>query len=147
MAGDLIRGLEVDLEDGGLLVFAALVASGVDIDGHQRFGFIHHEVAAALEVNLAGEGVLELAGDIEAVENGLGLFVELDLVCGALGLDLQHHLPHAFIGLGVVDDDTFHIFGQEVAHGAFDEVGFLEDASGGRLGLDTFLDLRPLLEQ
>ena len=68
---DFVGGLEVDLEDGGFLVLAALVAAGVDVDGHERLGFVHDDVAAALEVDLAGEGILELPGDVEAVEDRL----------------------------------------------------------------------------
>ena len=37
-----------------------LVAAGVHVDGDERFGFIDHDVAAALEMHLAGEGALQL---------------------------------------------------------------------------------------
>ena len=40
-----------------------------------------------------------------------------------------------------------NVFGEEVAHGALDEIGFFEDATGGRAGLHPFLDLLPLIEQ
>ena len=77
LAGDLVGGFQVDLEDGGFLVLAALMAARVDVDGHQRLGFVHDDVAAALEMDLAGEGILQLAGDVEAVEDRLGVAVEL----------------------------------------------------------------------
>jgi hypothetical protein len=37
------------------------VAAGVDVDGHQRLGFVNDNVAAAFQVDLAREGVLQLA--------------------------------------------------------------------------------------
>ena len=71
LAADFLGGLEVDLQDGGFLVAAALVPAGVDVNGHQRLGFVNDDVAAALEMHLAGEGVLQLLGDVEPVENRL----------------------------------------------------------------------------
>ena len=48
------------LENGGFLILAAFVAAGVHVNGHQRLGFINDDVAAALEMHLAREGVLQL---------------------------------------------------------------------------------------
>ena len=80
LAADFIRRLEIDPQDGRVLVLAAgFVAAGVDVDGHQGLGFVDDDVAAALEEDLPAEGGLQLAGDVEAVEDGLGLGVELDL--------------------------------------------------------------------
>ena len=56
------------------------MASGVNIDCHEGFGLVHDDVAAALEVNLPGECVLQLAGDVEPIEDRLGFNVKLDLV-------------------------------------------------------------------
>ncbi len=39
------------------------------------------------------------------------------------------------------------MFGEEIAHGALDEVGFLKHATGGGLRAHAFLDLAPLLQQ
>ena len=58
LAADFLGGFEVDLEDGGFLVLAAFVAAGVDVDGDEGLGFVDDDVAAALEVDLAREGVL-----------------------------------------------------------------------------------------
>ncbi len=60
LPADFVGGFEVDLEDGGFLVLAALVPARVHVDGHQRLGFIHDDVTAALEMHLAREGVLQL---------------------------------------------------------------------------------------
>src|SRR5690606_37605605 len=47
----------------------------------------------------------------------------------------------------VVDEDAVDLLGEEVAHGALDEVGFLIEAGGGALALHAGLDLGPGLEQ
>ena len=51
------------------------------------------------------------------------------------------------MSLRAVHDHPFHVFGEEVAHGAFDEVGLLEHAGGGPLALDLVLNFAPLLKQ
>ena len=71
LAGDFIGCLQVHLENGRFLVLAALVPARVDVDRHQGLGFVHDDIAAALQVHLAGEGILQLPGDVEAVENRL----------------------------------------------------------------------------
>ena len=53
--------------------------AGVDVDGDQRLGFINDDVAAAFQVDLAREGVLQLARDVQTVENRLVLRVKGDL--------------------------------------------------------------------
>ena len=120
--------------------------AGVDVNSHQGFGFVHHEVAAALQVDLARERILQLARDVETVEDRLGVAVELDLVGGTLG-DLGNHLPHPVVGFRTIHHDAFNIFGQEVAHGALDQIRFLEDATSQGPGLDAFLDLVPFFKE
>ena len=61
LAADFVGGFEVHFEDGRFLIFAAFVAAGVDVDGDERLGFIDDDIAAALQMHLAGEGVLQLA--------------------------------------------------------------------------------------
>ena len=52
----------------------------VDVDRNESFGFINDDVAAALEMDLSAEGGFQLPGDAEAIEDGLMIAVELDLV-------------------------------------------------------------------
>src|SRR5690606_1936536 len=54
LAADFLGGLEVHLDDGGVEILLALVPAGVDVDGDERLGFVDDDVAAALEVDLAG---------------------------------------------------------------------------------------------
>ena len=46
-------------------VAAALVAAGVHVDGDERFGFVDHDVAAALQPHLAMKGVVDLFLDAD----------------------------------------------------------------------------------
>src|SRR5207249_4560180 len=100
---------------------------GVDVDGDEGLSLIHDDIAAALEMNLAREGILQLPGDIEPIENWLRLGVELHLVGRALG-DFCNHRAHTVKSLGAVHDNALNVFGEEVAHGALDEVWFLKNA-------------------
>ena len=61
LAGDLLHGFEVDLQDRVLLRGLALVVAGVDVHGDQGLGLVDHEVAAGPELHLAVEGVVQLA--------------------------------------------------------------------------------------
>src|SRR5437867_1592126 len=146
LPADFIGGFEIDLEDGGFLVFAAFVAAGVDVDGHERLGFVDDDIAAALEMDLAGKGALQLAGNVEAIEDGLGIGVEFDLGHGAFG-DAADHVADAIVMSWAVDDDAFDILGKKIPHGAFDEVGLLEDAGGQVLAADFLLNLFPFVDQ
>jgi hypothetical protein len=60
LARDLVSGFEVGLEDRFFHIAAALVAPGVYVDGHQRLGFVDHNVAAAFQPDLAVKGVVDL---------------------------------------------------------------------------------------
>src|SRR5581483_10376500 len=146
LPADFVGGLLIDLENGGLLIATALVAAGVDVDGDERLGFVDDDVAAALQVDGAGEGVLQLAADVEAIEDRLRIGVKLYLARGRLR-NSRDHVAHAVVGSLVVHDDAFDVLGEKVAHRALDEIGFLEDAGGRGLGLDAVLNLLPFLEQ
>ena len=123
-----------------------LVLAGVHVDGHEGFGFVDDEVAAALEIHLAAKSSLKLAGDVVAVEQRLRLVVEVHLAHGT-GADALNAVADGFELLEVVDNDLVDVFGEEVADSAFDEVGLLINAGGHRLALDPFLDELPFLQQ
>jgi len=48
-----------------------LCAGRFDVNGDQGLRFINHDVTAALEIDLAGEGGFQLAGDVEAVKRSV----------------------------------------------------------------------------
>src|ERR1017187_5129102 len=122
------------------------MATRVDVDGHERFRFIDADVATRFKPDLATEGVLNLLLNIEPAEDRGGFVVKPDLAAGTAA-DLPNHRADAFVGLFVVHHDTIHFLRQEIAHGALDEIGLLENAIGGGLRLDLFLDLLPRLQE
>ena len=80
LAANFLGGFEVHLQDCGVLVAAALVPAGVHVNRHQRLRFVNDDVAAALQMHLAREGVLQLLADVEPVKNRLGVGVQLYFV-------------------------------------------------------------------
>ena len=86
LAGDFGGRLEVDGVDDVFLVAAAvLVGAGVDVDGDERLGLVDDDLAAARERDLALAGLLDLALDVEALEDRDAVLVEGDLTGAALG--------------------------------------------------------------
>ena len=147
LAADFVGGFEVDFEDGRFLVLAAFVAAGVDVDGDERLGFVDDDVAAALEMDLAGEGVLDLPRDVEAVEDRLVLGVELDLVGGALG-DLGDHrraCGRTACGLSTTMRSTSSVRKSRTVRSMRSGSWKTQVADG--CCLDAFLDAVPFLEQ
>ena len=69
LAGDLVRRFHVRLQDGFIHVLAALVAARVHVDGDEGFGLVEDDVTAALEPDLAVEGIVDLALDTKLLED------------------------------------------------------------------------------
>ena len=122
------------------------VAAGVHVDGDERLGFVDDDVAAAREPDLAVKGVVDLLLHAEALEDGLRAAVVLDAAGGAPG-NLADEVDHPLHGVLVVADDLVDFVGEEIADGALDEVGLLEDAGGRGLALHRVLDRAPLLDE
>src|SRR5258708_2891183 len=83
--------------------------------------------------DLAVKGVVDVFLDVEVFEDGERAAVVFDAAGGAFG-NLADHVDHAFHGVLVVANDFVDFVGEEVAHGAFDEIGLFEDAGRSRLG-------------
>src|SRR2546425_7437411 len=96
LAEDFLGGLEVDFQDVLFLSLASLVAASVHIDGDQRLRFVNDEVAAALEMDLAAEGGLQLARDAEPVEDWLVFAVMANLFRRSLA-DPGDHVAHPVV--------------------------------------------------
>jgi hypothetical protein len=140
LAGHLVGRLQVDLHDGLLLAVAALVAAGVDVDGDQGLRLVEDQVAAALQPDLAAEGVLQLPLDVEVLEDGRVALIDLHPAAHRAREAGDDGLDAVALGLGV-DDDAVDVIGQGVAHHALDQVGLLVEAAGRGLLLDAGLDL------
>ena len=97
-------------------------------------------------MHLAREGAFQLPGDVEAIEDRLGIHVELDLGNRTLG-DASDHFADAIVLPRAVDDNALNIFGEEIAHRALNQVRLLKDAGGQRLFVDFFLNLLPFVDQ
>jgi hypothetical protein len=93
---------------------------------------------------LALAGLLDLALDVEALEDRDAVLVERDLALGAALGDLADVFLRALVVVLVVDEHAVDVLGEEVAHGALDDVGLLVEAGGGAVGLHLALDLLPL---
>src|SRR5262249_8570481 len=78
LVDDLLRRLEVRLENGLFLVLLADVAAGVDVDRGERLGLVEDEVATRLEPDPALEGARELRLDAVLVEDRREALVEMD---------------------------------------------------------------------
>src|SRR2546430_10167541 len=104
------------------------------------------DVASALQMHLAREGAFQLSSDVEAIKDRLRIHVELDLGNRTLG-DAPDHFADAIVLPRAVDDNALDIFGEEIAHRAFNQVRLLENAAGERLFVDFFLNLFPFVDQ
>ena len=146
LAADFLRRFEIGLQNCRVQVLLRFMAARVDVNRHQRLGLIDADIAARLQPDLAAEGVLDLFLDVEPAEDRRGFVVEPDFAAGAAA-DLSDHGADPFVGVLTVHHDPIHFLGEEIAHGALDQVGFLENAIRRRLRLDFFLDLLPRLQQ
>ena len=142
-----LGGFDVGFEDHLVHVLGAAVAAGVDVDGDEGLGFIDDDVAAAGEPDLARECFVDLLLDVDALEDRLGAGGHVVHAAFGAARDLAGDLADHFGGLGVVAEDLVDFIGEEIAGGALDEAGFLEDAGGSGVAGAAGFDLVPLFEQ
>ena len=146
MAGDFLGRFQVGLQGGFFDIAALGGASRVDVDGHQGFGRVDDDGAAGRQFDHALEGGLDLAFDLETVEQRHAVFVQLDLA----GV-LRHHLADEgqgfVLGFDAVDQYFADILAQVVADRADDDVAFLVDQEWRGTVLGRFLDGSPELQQ
>ena len=107
---------------------------------------IDHDAAARGKADRVGERGLDLALDLEAVEQGHPAVVVLHLA-GALRHHLGDEVPGLPVHLRVVDEDLAHVLAEVVADRADDDVAFLVDEEGRWPLVHRRLDRAPELEQ
>ncbi len=146
MAGDFLGRLQVGLQGGFFDVATLGGASRVDVDGYQCFGRIDDDGAAGRQFYFTLEGRLDLAFDLEAVEQRYGIFVQLDLA-GVLRHHLLDEAQCLVLCFDTVDQHFADILAQVVADGADDDVGFLIDQKWRGAILGRILDCGPELQQ
>ncbi len=146
LACDFFCRFQIGLERGFFDIAALGGARGVDVDGGQRFGLVHHDRAARGQAHVALIGAFDLRFDLEAVEQRDIVGVVLELAQA-----LRHHLLHELLGVGVqlrrIDQDLADIGPQVVAQGADDQARFLVDQERGRLAQRSFGNRLPGLQQ
>ncbi|CDF96756.1 hypothetical protein BN844_2337 [Pseudomonas sp. SHC52] len=146
LTGDFLGRFKVGLQGGFFDVAAFGGARRVDVDGHQGFGRIDDDGTAGRQLDDALESGLDLAFDLEAVEQRNAVFVELDLA----GV-LRHHLANEgqgfVLGFDAVDQHFADVLAQVIADGADDDVAFLVDQERRGTIQRGFLDGGPQLQQ
>ena len=146
LARNFLGSFQVGLQGGFFDVTTLGGARRVDIDGHQRFGRIDDDGAAGGQFDFALEGRLDLAFDLEAIEQRYAVFVQLDLA-GVLRHDLLNEGQCFILCFHAVDQYFADVLAQVVTDRTDDDVGFLIDQEGGRALLGGIGDGRPQLDQ
>ncbi len=114
--------------------------------GHQGLGRVDHDGTAGRQLDDALEGGLDLAFDLETVEQRYAVFVQLDLA-GVLRHDLANEGQGFVLGFDAVDQYFADVLAQVVADRADDHVAFLVDQERCGTIQGRFLDGGPQLQQ
>ena len=143
---DFVRRFEVGLQNGSINIASAFVATGVDVDSHQRLGFVDHDVTAAPEPDLSMKGVIDLFLNTVGFEDWRRAFIKMNPIARP-ARNLAHHLGHAIGCLSIVAHDFVDFFGEKITHRSLNQIGLLKHAVGRGLIANELLNLRPLVEQ
>ncbi len=146
LAGNLVGGLHVGLEEGLVHVLAPLVSTGIHINGDHGLGLVNNEVSSAWEPDLAQKGAVNLALDGEIVEDRLLPAVMVDGFFCPFG-NLSNQNLHPLGCFDVVHMNGIHIFGKEIADGSLDEIRLKNKCAGGRFFNHALLHLAPLVKK
>ncbi|MNU60676.1 hypothetical protein D3C71_498730 [compost metagenome] len=129
LTGNFVGRFQVGLQRRLFDIAALGGAGGVDIDGGQRFGRIDDDAAAGGQTHFTLEGRLDLALDLEVVEQGDITLVQLHAIeeIGAHQFDVR---LGTFEDDRVVNQDLADIATQIVTNGTHDHVALLVDEHG-----------------
>ncbi len=120
--------------------------AGVDVDRDEGLCLVDDDGAAGLEPHLAAEGLVDLFGDAELLEERRLLGVELDAADKRRLEALQEAQDALVVGLGV-DPDGGEVIGDLIAEDALDEVEVVVDEGRGLRGFGTGLDVGPEVQE
>src|SRR5205814_1902731 len=146
LARDFIGRFQIGLQDCLVHIASALVAAGIHVDRDQSFSLINHDVAAALQPNLAMKGIINLFLHAEGFKNWRCAIVIMQTVAGAPG-NVADERAHSIERGSIIAHHLIDFLGEEIAHGAFDQVGLFENAVWRRMIRNFLLDLAPLIEE
>jgi hypothetical protein len=125
---------------------AADERAGVDVDDGERLGVVDHQIAAAGQVDPAGQRRIEHLVDPVGLQERLLAVPQLDLV-DEVRRGATEEGGQSLVLLLVVDDRTLEVGGEDVPHDADRQVGLLEDERRGAGFLDALLQHLAELEQ
>src|SRR5438477_3158374 len=92
------------------------------------------------------KGVIDLFMAAEGLKNWPCAIVIMQAVAGAPG-NVADERAHSIERGSIIAHHLIDFLGEEIAHGAFDQVGLLENAVGRRMIRNFLLDLAPLIEE
>ena len=146
LASDFFSRFKVGLQGGFFDIAAFGGARRVDVDGHQGFGRVDNDGAAGRQFNDALESGLDLAFDLETIEQRNAVFVEFDFA-GVLRHHLANECQGFVLGFNAVDQNFTDVLAQVIADGTDDDVAFLVDQERGSAVQRGFFDGGPQLQQ
>src|SRR2546430_17216768 len=92
------------------------------------------------------KGVIDLFLDAEGFKNWRCAIVIMQTVAGAPG-NVADERAHSIERGSIIAHHLIDFLGEEIAHGAFDQVGLFENAVWRRMIRNFLLDLAPLIEE
>src|SRR6266852_386858 len=144
LTDDFLHGFEVGFDDGVLEARGALADefAGVDVDGHEGFGWVVEVLAPGLRPGFGAQRFVQLVLDAELLEDRRFLGVELDLV-DELRLEAADKLDDLAVLFLVVNPNACEIVADVIAQDALDEVEVAVEQRGRFALLAAFLDFVP----
>src|SRR6267378_3733865 len=148
LSDDFLHSFEVGLDDGVLEAGGTFADefSGVDVDGHERFGVIDNDVAAGFEPHFRAQRFVELVLDAELLEDRRFLAVQLDAI-DELGLEAADEFDDLPVFLFAIDPDGGEIVADVIAKDALDEIQVAVQKRGRFALLAALLDFVPGLAE
>src|SRR5437588_12574159 len=92
------------------------------------------------------KGVIDLFLHAKSFENWRGAIVKVQPVAGTPG-NVADERAHSIERGSIIAHHLIDFLGEEIAHGAFDQVGLFENAVRRRMIRNFLLDLAPLIEE
>src|SRR5437762_14377590 len=92
------------------------------------------------------KGVIDLFLHAEGFENWRCAIIIMQAVAGAPG-NVADERAHSIERGSIIAHHLIDFLGEEIAHGAFDQVGLFENAVWRRMIRNFLLDLAPLIEE
>ena len=121
------------------------MATRIHVNGNQRFGFINHEITAALQMHFTTESLFHLRFHAIVVKNRQMALVQLNHTARTTR-NASCHFTNAIKGFSIINNDAINVFRQPIAHHAFHQIGFGIDASRRVKRLNIALQLSPNIE-